>query len=113
LPTQQGTDSTGPREVRLPVPESHPGFAGHFPGAPVLPGVVQISLVLEALGAEMGAIPTVAQIPSLRFRAPVRPGDVIRLRITGPGADGRVTFEMRRGEALVSNGILVLGARLA
>jgi 3-hydroxymyristoyl/3-hydroxydecanoyl-(acyl carrier protein) dehydratase len=92
------------------VPASHPGFAGHFPGSPVLPGVVQIGLVLEALGEAGAAPPRVAGIPSVRFRAVVVPGDVLDVRATGPGPDGRVGFEIRRGETLVSHGALVVEA---
>jgi beta-hydroxyacyl-ACP dehydratase FabZ len=65
-------------------------FRGHFPGAPVMPGVLQI----EAL-AQVGAIlalrdfedrdskiPFFTGIESARFRRPVVPGDTLRLEVT-------------------------------
>ncbi len=64
-------------------------FAGHFPGAPVMPGV----LIIEAM-AQAGALLLFREVPdrasklvffagidSARFRAPVFPGDDLRLEI--------------------------------
>ncbi len=66
---------------------NEPFFQGHFPGAPVMPGV----LVIEAL-AQAGAVLLLSDIPDrasklvyftgideARFRRPVVPGDQIRL----------------------------------
>lgn len=66
-----------------------PYFAGHFPGAPVMPGV----LIIEAL-AQAGALLLFretsdreskllffAGIDQARFRAPVFPGDLLRLEV--------------------------------
>lgn len=65
-------------------------FVGHFPGIPVMPGVLQI----EAL-AQVGAIlalrefedretkiPFFTGIDNARFRKPVVPGDTLRLEVT-------------------------------
>lgn len=66
---------------------NEPFFEGHFPGAPVMPGV----LIIEAL-AQAGAVLLLSDIPdrasklvyftgidAARFRRPVVPGDQIRL----------------------------------
>ena len=56
---------------------------GHFPGNPVVPGVIlceilaQSACVLLEDGIEDGATPYFAGISSARFKSPVKPGDVI------------------------------------
>jgi len=90
------------------VTVNEPFFQGHFPGYPVMPGV----LIVEAL-AQTGAVlmsksldvdvagKTILfmSLDNCRFRAPVRPGDVVRLNVEVLRARGDV-FKFR-GKATV------------
>jgi 3-hydroxyacyl-[acyl-carrier-protein] dehydratase len=70
------------------VSANEPQFQGHFPGNPIMPGV----LVVEAL-AQTGAVAILSQpeyagklvlfagIDNVRFRQPARPGDTLRLEV--------------------------------
>ena len=54
------------------VPADHPCFAGHFPGHPIVPGVLLLELVLEALREHCGAL-SMTRISEVKFLAPLPP----------------------------------------
>jgi 3-hydroxyacyl-[acyl-carrier-protein] dehydratase len=69
---------------------NEPFFAGHFPGSPIMPGVLLIegmaqtagALVLHHLGAsEEGKLVYFMSIDKARFRKPVLPGHVVRYHV--------------------------------
>lgn len=88
----------------FPIPPDSPFFAGHFPGHPIFPGIAHLALVAR----ELGGMPIV-EIPSLRLRSPVRPGDVLAARIEEPAEDGLVRFELRREGEVASSGSIRIG----
>jgi 3-hydroxyacyl-[acyl-carrier-protein] dehydratase len=74
-----------------------PGFAGHFPGDPILPGAEMLDWALE-LASTAGA--PLSCVTKARFIAPARPGDVLRIELAGSQAGVRVRF--RRGQQLIA-----------
>lgn len=70
------------------VTGNEPFFEGHFPGRPVMPGVLMIEalaqvggvMMLKTLGTE-GKVAYLVSISNARFRKTVVPGDVLRLEI--------------------------------
>jgi 3-hydroxyacyl-[acyl-carrier-protein] dehydratase len=49
------------------VPREHPSLPGHFPGRPIVPGVVLLNLVLEAIRGELSSGVALQSIVSAKF----------------------------------------------
>ena len=92
----------------LPIAADHPAYAGHFPGQPVLPGVVLLDAALHALaGCGRGALEWAGRwtISSAKFQSAVRPGEGLTLEHeTLP--NGSVRFAIRTADRAVASGLL-------
>jgi 3-hydroxymyristoyl/3-hydroxydecanoyl-(acyl carrier protein) dehydratase len=94
----------------LQVPADHPAFAGHFPGNPIVPGVVLLDEVLCRISDALGAAAHECAIHSAKFLSAARPGEPLQLAITRD-ASQRVTFAIRAPDRLIASGVLTLPAR--
>lgn len=102
-------------ETTLFIAPDHPAFAGHFPGTPIVPGVVLLDAVVHAVlqtgrpraaGDGFDTTP-VCQISAAKFLSPVGPGETLTLALT-PGASGSTRFDISSGQRKVATGTLVL-----
>lgn len=59
------------------IDRDHPALPGHFPGAPVVPGVVLLEHVLEAIGDVGGPL----RLPRVKFMQPLLPGETAQVRL--------------------------------
>ena len=76
------------------VTMNEPFFAGHFPGAPVMPGVLQIEAMAQAGGVLLlntvpdpeNYITLFMKIDNVKFKKPVKPGDtlIFKLELISP-----------------------------
>ena len=82
----------------------HPCYSGHFPGQPVVPGVVLLDLIVATLGR--GAPRVLDQV---KFHRAVMPGESFVLRISGAGA--KVGFRCLHPDAsVIAEGTMSYGA---
>ena len=61
------------------IPAEHPAFAGHFPGTPILPGVLLLDEMLCAIEARPPAQAPQWRIASAKFLKPVTPGEPLQI----------------------------------
>ena len=87
------------------VPVDHPAFAGHFPGRPIVPGVVLLDQAIRFAETTLGHPIARWQIGNAKFQSPVGPGEVLTFTLD-PKANGALTFTVRAGERAVASGSL-------
>ncbi|CAM4288717.1 hypothetical protein [Nocardiopsis rhodophaea] len=90
--TPEGTRVT----VRMPVDRAAAQMVGHYPGFPILPGVLLVDSVRQAAGLADGVELRLCRIERARFAGPLLPGDALELSLlVTPAASGRVWVRAR------------------
>lgn len=92
-------------ELRVPPTLIH--FAGHFPGLPILPGVVQIDWAMRLAAEQVPGVRALASIEQLKFKVPVPPGALLDLILTHDLPRRRVQFTYRLGGRDCTSGVIV------
>jgi 3-hydroxymyristoyl/3-hydroxydecanoyl-(acyl carrier protein) dehydratase len=90
----------------LTITAEHPALNGHFPGAPILPGVVLLDEMVRALEADTGDGRGHWRIGTAKFVRPVHAGETLTFgheRL----ANGSVRFSVLRGGQRVAHALLV------
>jgi len=103
-------ESDGEWNLQLRVPPDLAYFSGHFPTAPVLPGVVQVDWAMSLGRQLLDLPPRFAGMEVLKFQQLVRPGDELQLHLRFDGERGKLYFAYRNDTAACSSGRIVLGA---
>lgn len=91
-------------EIVLRAPEDLIHFRGHFPGAPILPGVVQLDWAVRFAREAFGLRGEPRRIGPLKFHRVIRPGAVLTLDMRHH--DRRVDWEIRSTAGLHASGRL-------
>ena len=96
------------------VSGNEPFFQGHFPGMPIMPGVLQVEALAQvgavailSMPEHQGKLPYFAGIDGVRFRRVVRPGDQLVLEVTLERLRGRIG--VGRGVARVGDAVATEG----
>lgn len=87
------------------VASSHPCLPGHFPGRPLVPGVIILDRVLAAIEHEHGALGPL-RLPQVKFLRPLLPDEVADVVLDG--AAPRWRFRVLRGADLIASGEVAL-----
>ncbi len=85
------------------IAPTHPALPGHFPGNPIVPGVVLLTEIIAAVRRGAGGQVWVKGMPTIKFVAPVRAQDSVSISFT-PGRPGLVRFECHSGQDLIATG---------
>lgn len=83
----------------LAIATDHPSYEGHFPGHPVLPGVVLLAEAMAAMDARDWSV------DNAKFLLPVEPGTALTL-VHEKLASGAIKFEIASARGVVATGVL-------
>jgi 3-hydroxyacyl-[acyl-carrier-protein] dehydratase len=90
------------------IPSDHPALTGHFPGRPIVPGVVLLQCVLDEAERWLGKALSVRALPQAKFSAPLLPEQdaELELRLT----KGELRFSVTRDAQVVTQGLFATGS---
>jgi 3-hydroxyacyl-[acyl-carrier-protein] dehydratase len=113
-------------EQMVCIDTTHPALPGHFPGDPLVPGVILLEQVALAVQAWRGQ--RLARVLEAKFMAPLLPAQAAVLRLTEAAPNGstsdrsnqdrtklespstRIRFEIRHDDNLLARGIIEVAA---
>lgn len=90
----------------ITIPVDHPALAGHFPGTPILPGVLLLDEMIRAVEAAAGRGAGHWRIGSAKFVKPVRPGETLTLQHERL-RNGAIACSVLSGGQQVARGVLL------
>ena len=115
-------DSSGAVVAKADAPADSPWFSGHFPGEPILPGIAQLHMALEALRTATPEGFRLVGVRRVRFKQVIRPGEPLTVTVkpeigarnhggkTAGGGRGqdRWSFQIKRNDDIACMGALIL-----
>jgi len=91
------------------VSPDSPWFSGHFPGEPILPGVAQLEMALDAIKRLNRKRLRISGVKRVRFKQVIRPDDKLRITVAPHKKDAlSYLFSIMVNGQLVSNGIFMV-----
>jgi len=94
--------------LRLEVPADLAWFDGHFPGAPILPGVAQVGWAVTFAREHFGLGGDPKIIDRVKFLHTARPGSQLELELVRKG--GQIVWQLHEAATLLSRGRLEFDA---
>ena len=94
---------------------AHPALAGHFPGRPVVPGVILLDRVLDAAQRHFGLRVDALRLPQVKFLQPLLPQQTAEIVLDkillepalADAGNTRIRFRIERDRVLLASGELI------
>lgn len=91
-------------QINLPIAADHPAYAGHFPGQPILPGVVLLDAAQRFIETTHDVV--LSGLAVAKFHSPALPGETLALNYTLSAA--AVTFDINCDARKIASGKFTL-----
>ncbi len=98
-------------EIQRQIRRDHPALPGHFPGNPLVPGVLLLTELFNILEQEAGMARGPVMLTSVKFMRLLRPGEpfTVRWKLL---SRKNIAFAVARGEETIAAGTVCWGSRL-
>jgi 3-hydroxyacyl-[acyl-carrier-protein] dehydratase len=95
-------------ESTLRIAGDHPALPGHFPGSPLVPGVVLLDHVLLAAEQWLGHAVRISTLTQAKFNSPLLPEQpaMVQLQLR----QSELRFSIVSGETLIAQGVITLAS---
>ena len=100
------TQATSFHAAPLRIGPTHPALPGHFPGRPVVPGVVLLDHVQQAAERWLGATVSLRTLPQVKFIAPLLPEQDAEIQLKLAGNELR--FTILRANSTIAQGTMTI-----
>ena len=100
-----------PIRARFDIPRDHPCFPGHFPGQPILPGVLLLERVMSLAQTSLGQPHDEYTIYNVKFLAAVIPGDALDVQLARTNLN-EYKFTVRICQAGCAESVLACSGQL-
>jgi 3-hydroxymyristoyl/3-hydroxydecanoyl-(acyl carrier protein) dehydratase len=91
-------------EVHRSIAINHPALAGHFPGNPIVPGVLILDEVIQAAEQWRGQL-RLKRVESVKFTSVLKPGMAFSIKLREEG-HSHISFECSHGGSALASGRL-------
>lgn len=88
--------------MKFRIAVDHPALPGHFPGRPIVPGVVILDHVQQAIEREHGAFAAPIKLAQVKFVQPLLPEQAAEIAIEAAPRGWK--FRVHRGDELIASG---------
>lgn len=99
--------TTASHATTLRVPHTHPSLPGHFPGQPIVPGVMLLDQVLQAAQQWLGGPVQLCSLQQAKFVTPLLPDQEAQIQLKLQGAELR--FTITRAAETIAQGVMNIG----
>ena len=100
-----------PFRARFDISVDHPCFPGHFPGQPILPGVLLLERVMSLAQTSIGKPLNECTVYNVKFLAAVVPGDALDVQLARTNLN-EYKFTVRIFQAGAAEGVLACSGQL-
>ena len=98
-------------QARVVAEATSPWFAGHFPGAPILPGIAQLKMVADVISQATQQTLHISQLSRVKFKKAVTPGEELEMQITLAATTNQYTFHITCQGQDTCTGAMVLAEK--